>query len=149
MVGKPQEIIQWLFSRDRDKMFEIKEYREKRSLTANAYAWKLITEIANVLRISKDECYVIMLKRYGQRAAVTLNADVDPSLYFDYYEPLKDGFAKGKRFRGYMVYAGSSTYNTREMAILIDGIIQEAQALDIETLPPDEVNRLKEMWANE
>jgi hypothetical protein len=32
------------------------------------------------------------------------------------------------------------------MAVLIDGIISEAKEMGIETLPPREVERLKEMW---
>ena len=36
--------------KDLDKLsIELKPYREKRSLNANNYAWKLITDIANVL----------------------------------------------------------------------------------------------------
>jgi N-glycosylase/DNA lyase len=41
------------------------QYREKRSLDANAYAWQLMTKIAEALRTSKEEVYEIMLKRYG------------------------------------------------------------------------------------
>jgi hypothetical protein len=45
------------------------------------------------------------------------------------------------------VYKGSSEYNTKEMSVLIDGIISEAEAIgDIEVLPPHEIARLKEMW---
>ena len=45
---------------------KIDKYREKRSLDANSYLWVLIGQIANVLRISKDECYFTMLKRYDK-----------------------------------------------------------------------------------
>ena len=53
---------------------------------------------------------------------------------------------QGKEFTHYKIFKGSSEYNTKEMAVLIDGIISEAKELDIETLPPVEVERLKEMW---
>jgi hypothetical protein len=52
-------------------------------------------------------------------------------------------------FSHYRVYKGSSEYDTREMAVLIDGIISEAKELDIETLPPAEIARMKEMWRTE
>lgn len=42
----------------------------------------------------------------------------------------------------YRVYRGSHTYNTAEMAILIDGTIAEAEALGIETLTPDQKARM-------
>ena len=43
-------------------------------------------------------------------------------------------------------YFGSSTYNTKEMSVLIDGIVYEAKELGIETLPPDELERMKVEW---
>ena len=66
MIGTPQEVIQWLFDQDKNKKFEIKPYHKKRSLNANAYAWMLIGKIADVVRNSKEEVYIEMLKKYGQ-----------------------------------------------------------------------------------
>ena len=58
MIGKPDELIKWLLNQDRDKLFEVKQHREKRSLNANAYAWALIGKIADVVKASKDEVYL-------------------------------------------------------------------------------------------
>ena len=128
---------------------EIKEYREKRSLNANGYAWKLITEIANVIGKSKEEVYLDMLRHYGQSELVSVLSDIDVTGYFKYYEVAGTSVLNGKEFTHYKVYKGSSEYNTKEMSILIDGIVQEAKQLDIETLTPDEISRIKEMWVNE
>lgn len=146
MIGKAEEIIKWLFNQDRDKLFEIKEHKEKRSLTANAYAWSLIGKIADAMRTSKDEVYLTMLKRYGQSDMVSVLSSIDVSGYFKYYEPISTATLQGKEFTHYRIYKGSSEYDTREMAVLIDGIISEAKDLEIETLPETEVKRLKEMW---
>lgn len=146
MIGKPQEIIKWLFDQDRDKVFEIKEHKEKRSLNANAYAWSLITKIADALRTSKEECYLEMLKRYGQSEIVSVLSQIDVSGYFKYYEPLATATLQGKEFTHYKIYKGSSEYDSREMAILIDGIVSEAKGLGIDTIPPNEIERLKNMW---
>lgn len=146
MIGKPQEIIKWLFDQDRDKVFEIKEHKEKRSLNANAYAWTLITKIADALRTSKEECYLEMLKRYGQSEIVSVLSQIDVSGYFKYYEPLATATLQGKEFTHYKIYKGSSEYDTREMSILIDGIVSEAKELGIDTIPPNEIERLKNMW---
>lgn len=146
MIGNAKECIEWLFNQDRDKNFEIKEHKQKRSLTANAYAWSLIGKIADALRTSKDETYLTMLKRYGQSEMVSVVSDIDVKGYFKYYEPIAETTLQGKEFTHYKIYKGSSEYDTREMAVLIDGIVSEAKELDIETLPPDEVERLKEMW---
>lgn len=146
MIGKPEDIIKWLFRQDRNKTYEIKEKRLKRSLNANAYAWALITEIANVLRASKDEIYLKMLKRYGQSELVSVVSTIDVKGYFKYYEPIGTSCLQGKEFTHYRIYKGSSEYDSREMAILIDGIISEAKALDIETMTPEQINHLKEVW---
>lgn len=146
MIGNAKEIVQWLFEQDTDKVFEIKEHKEKRSLNANAYAWSLIGKIADVLRTSKDETYLTMLKRYGQSEMVSVVSSIDVSGYFKYYEPIATTTLQGKEFTHYRVFLGSSHYNTKEMAVLIDGIISEAHDLGLSTLPPAEVERLKEMW---
>lgn len=146
MIGKADEIIKWLLNQDRDKEFEVKEHRQKRSLTANAYAWVLIGKIADVLRASKDEVYLRMLKRYGQSEIVSVVSAINIDGYFKYYEEFGKSELNGKEFTHYKVFKGSSEFNSREMAILIDGIISEAEHLEIETLPPAEVARLKGMW---
>jgi len=146
MIGIAEEIITWLFTQDRDKVFEIKEHKEKRSLNANSYAWSLIGKIADALRTSKEETYLTMLKRYGQSEIVSVISSIDVTGYFKYFEPIGTATLQGKEFTHYKVYKGSSEYNSREMAILIDGIISEAKEMDIETLPPDEIKRIKEMW---
>ena len=44
------------------------------------------------------------------------------------------------------MFKGTSEYNTAEMAIFIDGVISEADELGIDTLPPDEVKKIKSLW---
>lgn len=146
MIGKPEEIMRWLWNQDRDKLYEIKQHREKRSLNANAYAWALIGKIADAVRSSKDEVYLMMLKRYGQRTVVSVRSDIDVSGYFKYYEWFASGHVGDTEFNHYHVYKGSSEYDSKEMSVLIDGIISEAKDLEIETLPPAEIARMKEMW---
>lgn len=45
---------------------EIKRYRRKRSLDANAYYWALIGKLSKVLELSNPETHNMMLCRYGQ-----------------------------------------------------------------------------------
>ena len=125
---------------------EIKPYREKRSLNANNYAWKIITEIGNVLRASKDEIYLIMLKRYGQSDLVSVLSHIPVSHYFKYYEEAGESKLNGRLFTHYRVYKGSSEYDSREMSIFIDGVVSEAKELGIQTETPDEIARLKALW---
>lgn len=146
MVGNAIQIIQWLYNQDKDKRFDIKEHKEKRSLNANNYAWKLITEIANVLRKPKEEVYLEMLKSYGQCEMISIVSSVDVKGYFKYYEEAGRSFLNGKEFTHYKIYKGSSEFNTKEMSVLIDGIVQEAKNLDIETMTPTQLAELKSLW---
>lgn len=146
MVGNAEQIVKWLFTQDREKTFEVKEYKQKRSLNANSYAWVLINEIANVLRTSKDEVYQEMLKRYGQNEIISVLSDIDISRFVKYYEVIGTGHVQGKEFTHYRCFIGSSEYDSREMSILIDGIISEAELLGIETLPTTAIERMKALW---
>ena len=146
MIGRSDDLIRWLLDQDRKKLFEVKEHKEKRSLNANAYAWALIGKIADEIRASKDEVYLMMLERYGQRTVVSVRSDIDVRGYFKYFEPFSHGYVGDKEFTHYYVFKGSSEYDTKEMSVLIDGIISEADHLGIETLPPAEIERLKERW---
>lgn len=149
MIGTPKDISNWLLNQDADKYFEIKQHRLKRSLSANSYAWVLISKLADVLRASKDEIYLQMLKRYGQCRVVSVISQVDLDGYFKYYEPFGETVLDGKSFTHYRVYKGSSQYDSKEMSIFIDGLLSEARELEIETLPPYEIERLKNMWETE
>ena len=146
MIGNPQQIIEWLFNQDREKLYEVKEHKEKRSLNANAYAWALIGKIADALRTSKDEVYITMLKRYGQSEIVSVLSDICVDGYFKYFEECGTSTVKGKQFTHYKIFKGSSEYDTREMSVLIDGIVSDAKELGIEVLPPHEIKNLIERW---
>lgn len=146
MVGKADEVIKWLLNQDREKTFEVKPYHPKRSLNANAFCWHLCNEMANVLRTSKDEVYQEMLKRYGQSRVISVLSEIDISRFVKYYEEIGKGHVEGKEFTHYRCFIGSSEYDSREMAILIDGIVDEAQELGIDTLPTTAVERMKALW---
>lgn len=149
MTGNPLTLIQYLYNQDKDKIFELQEYKEKRSLNANNYAWKIITEIANIVHKSKEEVYLQMLKDYGQSDMVSIASSISPKGYFKYYEEVGRTTLNGKEFIHYKIFKGTSEYNTKEMSIFIDGIVQEAENLGIETKTPEQLEELKRMWNNE
>lgn len=125
---------------------EIKEYKRKRSLNSNAYAWYLITELANVMRISKEEMYFMKLREYGQSDLVLIAAEVPASSYLKYYEEAGETTVNNKLFKWYKVYKGSSEFDTKEMSIFLDGIVQDCKEQGISTLEDIEVKRLVEAW---
>lgn len=126
--------------------FKVDKYREKRSLNANNYAWKIITEIGNMTRQSKEDVYLLMLKRYGQSEMISVMAHVPIVEYVKYCEEAGESTLNGKLFKHYRVYKGSSEFDTKEMSIFIDGIVCEAKDMGIETATPNEIARMKDLW---
>lgn len=125
---------------------DVKPYRKRRSLNANAYAWKIIGEIADAVRAGKDEIYLKCLKRYGQSELISVLSHVPISHYVKYYEEAGESKLNGKDFTHYRVFKGSSEFDTREMSIFIDGVVSEAKVLGIQTETPEEIARIKSMW---
>lgn len=136
---------------------EVSEDLKPRSLTANKYFHKLIGLMADAMDppISKAHCKNLMLARYGQRemidgSPVKFSSEVEPKemleVEYIHLQPIGFGVANGKTFTHYAVIRGSHTYNTKEMSILIDGTVSEAQALGVPTLSPNEIERLKALW---
>lgn len=134
---------------------EIKKHREKRSLNANAYFHVLVGKIADVLGISKQRAKNILISRYGQMEMI----DDEPLVYktnapVSYMLELEDIHTScighknedGKELNFYRVYRGSHTYDTKEMSVLIDGTVQEARDLGIETMTPAELERMVQAW---
>lgn len=135
-----------------DLTVEVKKYQPKRSLDANAYFHVLVGKIADAMTISKAKAKNVLICKYGQPF---LLEDGSPMFYktnapeeFMWEQetlhaiPIKyDGVATF-----YKIYRGSHTYNTKEMSVLIDGTVADAKELEIETLPPAELQAMKERW---
>lgn len=144
---------------EKDLAITVKPYRKKRSLNANAYYWTLIEEIATVSGIPKPMAHNIMLRRYGvlqqvdgQNMAIFV-PDTDAAEKqilnasgYHYRPTSKSMVMDGKPWRVYLIMKGSSEYNTKEMAALIEGAISEAKELGIETLPREEYERMMKSY---
>lgn len=134
----------------------VKKHRKKRSLDANAYFHVIVGKIADKLGISKTRCKNILIGRYGQQdfleegqpVILKTNIDVDKMLEQEFLHcvPFATKKEKGTDVVYYKVFRGSHTYNTKEMSILIDGTVQEAKDLGIETIPPNQLERMVGRW---
>lgn len=147
-TGKIEKFLPLIFRLDKDTVYDVKidKHREKRSLNANAYLWKLVTEIGNVLNKSKEEVYLQMLIDYGQSEMVSILSEIDVKGYFKYYKVAGTSILNDKEFNHYKIYKGSSEYDTKEMSILLNGVVQEAKNLGIKTKDDIELERLLEEW---
>ena len=126
----------------------IKKHRERRSLDANAYCWVLLQKMAEVLKTDKWTLYLRMLKEYGQFTHIIVKEQAVEAMKRQWREcevlgPIKVGGMTGIQLQ---CYFGSSTYDTKQMAEFIDGIVREAQELGIDTRTPDEIAYMKEVW---
>ena len=139
-----------------DADIEIKKHREKRSLSSNAYFHVLVDKIRQVLNISMAECKNNLISEYGQvqmlpdgnQMIYKTNA---PEEFMKQQETIHTKCVKvieenGKNVYFYRVYRGSSTYNSEEMARLIQGTVDEAKELGIETLTPEQIKAMNERW---
>lgn len=128
--------------------------KNKRSKDANAYFHVLVGKIADKCRMSKIHCKNIMLARYGQyefmdgkRLVISVDSDVDMANREDIHcSAIGYGEVNGKKFTHYAVMKPSHEYDSKEMAHLIDGTVDEAKELGIEVLTPDEIERMKALW---
>lgn len=125
---------------------KIDKHRQKRSLNANNYAWKLITEMGNKLHESKEDIYFKMLKDYGQSEMISVMAHIPIGGYVKCFEEAGESTLNGKLFKHYKVYKGSSEFDTKEMSVFIDGIVNEAKNLGIPTDTPDQIAKMKALW---
>lgn len=128
------------------------KYKQKRSLDANRYFWKILDEVAEALHTSKTELYLKYVRECGPfkdfvlteseaktfRQSWSMLGTGWPTEQVDYHE---DGERLVIR-----AYYGSSVYNTKQMSRLIDMVVQDAKSLGIETMTPEELERIKEAW---
>ena len=150
-IGKAMSIVR----NHKDKLYvlEVKEYRNKRSLDANAYAWVLINKLAEVMRIPPVEVYRQAIQDIsGNNEILPIKEEAVAQFKQAWTSHgtgwlVKDlGKSKLQGYRNLMVYYGSSVYDTKQMSDLIDHLVQDCKALDIETMTPDKLALLMEEW---
>lgn len=133
----------WLSTQEDGKIFEVKERKPKRSLTQNSYYWAMLNNLASVMRLDNERVHFLMLQRYGVYEVVSVRSDIDVSGYFRYFTEIGHGRTNGREFTHYKVFKGSSQMDSREFSVLIDGVRQECEDLDIPALTRDEISQLK------
>jgi hypothetical protein len=133
---------------------DIKIKREGRSLDANAYCWVLCGKIAETkgLLAKKTEIYKQAVRDYGVTQVMPVKDELagDICRWHDSGGLGNDhdviGPSKYKGYTNVMFYYGSSGYNTKQMSVLLDGLVADAQELGIQTETPEEIAKMKAMW---
>lgn len=144
----PDETINALKSAKNGLKIDVTQWREPRSLNANAYSWKLQSEIAEVLGLGIDEVHERMVLEYGVTEVYSISKEALESATrtFEYFKVLGEGEVNGKIFVHVRAGLGTHLYDTKEMARFIDGVVQEAEQLGIQTETPDKIAEMKSLW---
>jgi len=161
MTGNAEQIVLYLMGQhDKDKQWDLTEHKDakKRSLDSNAYFHVLCDKLRQKLGMSLARCKNHLIADYGQIEYIDEEC-TEPMIYKtnapeDYMMELETLHTKcvkvteenGKTVYFYRVYRGSHTYNTTEMAHLIDGTVAECKEQGIETATPDEIARMQALW---
>ena len=127
---------------------EAKQFRVKRSLDSNAYMWILISKMAAVLNTSKDELYLQILQRYGIFTHIIVKENVVERVRAEWKTVIELGEVTINGAIGVQLqcYFGSHTYDSKEMSVLINGVVEECKELGIETISSNELERMKSAW---
>lgn len=150
-MGKAMAIVRKMKPKAYD--LTVKEHRKKRSLDANAYAWVLIGKLADAMRIPPTVVYNNAIQNIGGNYEVIPIREEAVEKFKEVWTkqglgwPCVDmGPSKIQGYKNLRAYYGSSTYDTRQMSMLIDALIQDCKALDIETLSDEKLSAMMEGW---
>lgn len=131
---------------------KIGKFKNKRSLDANAYAWVLISRLAEKLNIPKTDIYRSAIKEIGGNSDTVCIQDKAVQSLRDSWSKMGIGWmtetmpSKIEGCTNVILYYGSSTYDVSTMSRLIDNIVQDCKALGIETKSSEELESLLGAW---
>ena len=132
--------------------YSIVKAKKPRSLDANAYAWVLIDKLATALRMSKIEVYRNAIRDIGGVSEIYCGKENAIEDLCKQWVKMGIGWqaetmpSKLPGCVNAILYRGSSEYDAKQMSVLIDHLVQDCKALDIETMPPDKLRGLLEAW---
>lgn len=146
--GDPRQLCEDLKNSPVD--IEIRKHRQRRSLDANAYFHVLVNKIASATKDSDAAVKKRLVQEYGTVARdgegnsigfkLPVSVDVDTIYpYTRWFDKRNEG---GHWFNCYLLLKQTHEMDSKEMSRVIDGTVQEAKELGIETMPPAELERM-------
>ncbi|MBZ9608650.1 hypothetical protein G9F73_012610 [Clostridium estertheticum] len=142
------EDLKEIIAKGKELNVEIKQFRRKRSMDSNAYMWVLLSKMADVLKTTKDELYLRILSRYGVFTHVVVKENVVERVKSEWKTVRELGkvIINGQEGVQMQCFFGSHDYNSKEMSVLIEGIVSECKELGIETISNRELEIMKNAW---
>lgn len=139
--------------RDKPVDVEVKRWRKRRSLDANAMMWSICSKISEVTGVSKEDVYRRNIREVGEYTSLSIKTDA-----IDNFSAIWAGHGIGwfvdivddSELEGYKLvfaYHGSSCYDTKCMSRLIDCIIQDAKSVGVDVISEQERSLMLSAWA--
>ena len=129
---------------DDKKLYKLEPYIEKRSSQANKYFWEMLGQLCLEMGLDTIEEYKKRVRQLGvfryweiEKDNVKTFSKIWSSQGIAWFIDIVD--IAGNNKIGINAYYGSSSYNSKQMAKLIDGVVQDCQAIGIETKTPEEI----------
>lgn len=144
---KDKRVLNELKANKGELQIEVDKWREKRSLNANNYFYALADKIAEATNTGRDEVKNILMCDYGTvHSIMRVPKGADLKSLHLYTQLIGESETSNKPCEDYYIFKPTHTMNTAEMSRLIEGTIQEAQQLGIETRTPDEIANMMSLW---
>lgn len=139
--------------RGKDLALQLDVYSPPRSTDQNAMLWHCIGLIVEAFRRDdpvwdgdKWDIYYELLRKYGKYTSISVREDA----LEDFKKNWRDCEEVGRTFDGNLTwvdlicYFGSSTYNSKEFSILLDGCLDDMRQAGIPTPLSSEIKRVIE-----
>lgn len=144
------EELNRLFECETLSLKAVKHFK-KRSKDANGLLWACLGEMAAALRTDKWDLYLSLLKQYGKYTYIVVKEEAAEAVKRQWRESEIIGAIEMKDANGNQIpavqmlcYYGSSTYNSQEFSVLLDGVKYEMEQAGLEPPPSREMKRVIE-----
>lgn len=132
---------------------------KKRSKNANAYMWQLLNALEEEGFGKAEKNYCRYIRENGVHFASELPEERFATFEYSWThlglgfqvapvgeDEWTDKFGRTHCMVQYFAYYGSHVYTKKQMARLLDAIVQDCQAVGIQTETPEEQARMMEEW---
>jgi len=133
---------------------DIKKFRKKRSLDANNYFWKLLQDFCDLNELDTIEEYKRRVRELGIFRRCRIETDNLQTMIktwenwgIAWWVEIEDTeYLQDIEFKILHLYYGSSSFDSRQMSRLIDGLVQDCKELGIPTKSEEEIQSLIKEW---
>ena len=131
---------------------EVKPFRQRRSLDANAYFWVLCDKLAEKLNRSKVDIYREYVKDIGGNNEIVCVKNIALDRLCQGWKRNGIGWltetfpSKIEGCTNVILYMGSSEYDSAQMSRLLDLITEDCREQGISVETPDKIAEMKARW---